>query len=197
MEGMKCAAQENVRDLRDLGNLRDLGCLRIIFIFKALEARGIRWRTLGTCNFICLAPWVPNPFFLIFILDLLAKYCKIFLQSGSGTCTYAYIGFSWFPYMVGYLQFYFQYLFWFRVYSPPWEHHRGTKFQKNFTGFFKKNSHLAFPHNGSQLRPRTPNFKVVIQTWCRRPSKKTAIFVGTSNSHSFNIDVRGRGGLVA
>ena len=69
--------------------------------------------------------------------------------------------------------------------------------QKNFTGFFKKNSHLEFLHNGSQLRPRTPNFKVVVQTWCRRPSKKTAIFVGTSNSHSFNIDVRGRGGLVA
>ena len=94
MKGTKCAAQENVRDMRDLGNLRDLGCLRLIFIFKAVEARGIRWRTLGTCNFIYLAPWVPNPFFFIFILDLLAKYCKIFLQSGSGTCTYAHIGFS-------------------------------------------------------------------------------------------------------
>ena len=65
------------------------------------------------------------------------------------------------------------------------------------SGFFKKNSHLGFPHNGSQLLPRTPNFKVVIQTPCSRPSKKTAIFVRTSNSHNFNIDVRGRGGLVA
>ena len=42
-------------------------------IFRALEARGIRWITLGTFNFICLAPWVPNPFFFIFIVDLLAK----------------------------------------------------------------------------------------------------------------------------
>ena len=65
------------------------------------------------------------------------------------------------------------------------------------SGFFKKNSHLAFLHNGSQLRPRTPNFKVVIQTRCSRPSKKTTILVRTSNSHNFNIDVRGRGGLGA
>ena len=138
MKGTKYAAQENVRDMRDLGNLRDLGCPRFIFIFKALEARGIRWRTLGTCNFILLAPWVPNPFFLIFILDLLAKYCKIFLQSGSGTCTYAYIGFSWFPYMVGYLQFYFENYFDLGCTAPPGSTTGGQNFKKTLPASSKK-----------------------------------------------------------
>ena len=49
-----------------------------------------------------------------------------------------------------------------------------------------KNNHLTFGRNSSQLLRRAPNFKVVIQTCCRRHSKKTAIFVSSSNSHSCN-----------
>ena len=55
-----------------------------------------------------------------------------------------------------------------------------------FNRFLHKNNHLTFGRNSSQLLRRASNFKVVIQTCCRRHSKKTAIFVSSSNSHSCN-----------
>ena len=46
-----------------------------------------------------------------------------------------------------------------------------------------------------QLLPCTPNFKLAIQTCCRRPSKKRVIFVGSSNSHSSTLMPGGWGTL--
>ena len=125
MKGTKCAAQENVRDMRDLGNLRDLGCLRLIFIFKALEARGIRWRTLGTCNFICLAPWVPNPFFFHFYFRFIGKILQNIFAVGIGDlhlCIHWFFLISlhgWVPSILSLK------LFCLWVSYPPGGHHRG------------------------------------------------------------------------
>ena len=110
---MKCAAQENVRDMRDLG------CPRIIFIFKALEARGIRWRTLGTCNFICLAPWVPNPSFFPFIFRIYwQNIAKYFCSRDRGPALMHTLVFLDFPTWLGTLNFMFKNYFDFGSPTP-------------------------------------------------------------------------------